>query len=344
MSEIDLSTTYMGLRLAHPLVSSAGPWAGRLDRIKRLEDAGAAAIVLPSLFEEQLEEESTILDHYLNYGAEAFAEALSYFPNMTSYNVGPEGYLDLIRRAKESTNVPIIASLNGVSSGGWTSYAREIEQAGADAIELNIYYVAADPTTTSAEVEQRYLDALAEVKAVVSIPVAVKIGPFFSALAHMVRRLAEAGANGLVLFNRFYQPDFDLESLEVAPHLVLSDSDELRLPLRWIAILYGRVKPSLALSSGVHTHEDVLKGLMAGASVTMMGSALVKHGVEHIRNVVSALREWMERHEYVSVAQMRGSLSQRSVANPAAFERANYMKVLQSWRPEPVALVRRLSG
>ncbi len=340
-SEIDLSTTYMGLRLAHPIVSSAGPWAGTLDRIKRLEDAGAAAIVLPSLFEEQLEAESTILDHYLNYGTETFAEALSYFPNMTSYNVGPEGYLNLIRRAKDATSVPIIASLNGVSNGGWTEYARQIEQAGADAIELNIYYVAAEMDTTSVEVEQRYLDALVEVKSVVRIPVAVKIGPFFSALANMAQRLASAGANGIVLFNRFYQPDFDLEALEVTPHLVLSHSDELRLPLRWIAILYGRIKPSLALSTGVHTHIDVLKGLMAGASVTMMGSALIKNGVMHIRSVLNALREWMEQHEYVSVAQMRGSLSQQSVANPAAFERANYMKVLQFWRPEPSAVVRR---
>ncbi|MDW8053507.1 MAG: dihydroorotate dehydrogenase-like protein [Anaerolineae bacterium] len=335
---VDLSTTYLGLQLAHPIVPSAGPLTSRLDRIKRLEDAGAPAVVLVSLFEEQIEHESLLLDHYLSYGAETYAEALSYFPDLGSYNLGPEEYLKLIQRAKAETSIPIIASLNGVSSGGWTEYARQIEQAGADALELNIYYVAADIHVTGAEVEQRYIDVLKQVRQVVSIPLAVKVGPFFSAMANMAKRLVEAGANGLVLFNRFYQPDFDIEALEVVPHLVLSTSDELRLPLRWIAILYGRVKAALALSTGVHTHEDVIKGIMAGASVTMLTSELLRHGPGRISQLVRDLSEWMEQHEYGAVAQMRGCLSQRSVANPDAFERANYAKVLQSWRAEPSAL------
>lgn len=335
---IDLSTTYMGLKLAHPIVPSSGPLSNSIDRIKRLEDAGAPAITMYSLFEEQIEEESQILDHYLNYGTDTFAEALSYFPDMGRYNVGPDEYLNLIRKAKQSVAVPIIGSLNGVSDGGWAEYAKKIEQAGADALELNIYYVATDMIATSAEVEQRYIDVLAHVKSSVSIPVAIKVSPFFSAMGNMARRLCEAGANALVLFNRFYQPDFDLENLEVVPHLVLSDSDELRLPLRWTAILYGRVKCNLGITTGVHSHEDVIKGIMAGAHVTFMASELLHHGVGRIGEVTASLREWMEQHEYVSVAQMRGSMSQQSVAQPAAFERANYMKVLQAWRQEPSAV------
>jgi dihydroorotate dehydrogenase (fumarate) len=335
---IDLSTTYMGLKLAHPIVPSSSPLSNSLDRIKRLEDAGAPAITMYSLFEEQIEEESHILDHYLNYGTETFAEALSYFPDMGRYNVGPDEYLNLLRKAKQSVAVPVIASLNGTSNGGWTEYAKKIEEAGADALELNIYYVATDLNATSEEVEQRYIDALSAVKGAVNIPVAIKISPYFSAMGNMAKRLSDAGANALVLFNRFYQPDFDLEHLEVAPHLVLSDSDELRLPLRWTAILYGRVKCNLGITTGVHTHSDVLKGIMAGAHVTFMASELLHNGIGRIGEVVQSLREWMEQHEYVSVAQMRGSMSQQSVAQPAAFERANYMKVLQSWRPEPGAV------
>ncbi|MCS6772853.1 MAG: dihydroorotate dehydrogenase-like protein [Thermoflexales bacterium] len=342
MSDIDLSTNYMGLQLAHPIVPSAGPLTHRLDRIKRLEDAGAPAVILASLFEEQIEQESLILDHYLSYGTETFAEALSYFPDLGRYSVGPEEYLELICAAKEQTSIPIIASLNGVSGGGWTEYAAKIEQAGADALELNIYYIATDPNITSAQVEQRYLDVLTQVKHNVHIPVAVKIGPFFSAMSNMARRLCDAGANALVLFNRFYQPDLDIEALEVVPHLVLSNSDELRLPLRWVAILYGRVKCALALSTGVHTRDDVLKGIMAGATIVTLTSELLLHGAGRINQLVREIREWMEQHEYISVAQMRGSLSQRAVANPDAFERANYMKVLQSWRPEPSALVSKL--
>ncbi|MDW8394866.1 MAG: dihydroorotate dehydrogenase-like protein [Anaerolineae bacterium] len=339
---MDLSTNYMGLQLAHPIVPSAGPLTHRLDRIKRLEDAGAPAVILASLFEEQIEQESLILDHYLSYGTETFAEALSYFPDLGRYSVGPEEYLELICAAKEQTSIPIIASLNGVSGGGWTEYAAKIEQAGADALELNIYYIATDPNITSAQVEQRYLDVLTQVKHNVHIPVAVKIGPFFSAMSNMARRLCDAGANALVLFNRFYQPDLDIEALEVVPHLVLSNSDELRLPLRWVAILYGRVKCALALSTGVHTRDDVLKGIMAGATIVTLTSELLLHGAGRINQLVREIREWMEQHEYISVAQMRGSLSQRAVANPDAFERANYMKVLQSWRPEPSALVSKL--
>jgi dihydroorotate dehydrogenase (fumarate) len=338
---MDLSTTYMGLKLAHPIVPSAGPLSNSLDRIKRLEDAGAPAVVMYSLFEEQIEEESHILDHYLNYGADAFAEALTYFPDMSRYNVGPEEYLNLIRRAKGAVRMPIIGSLNGMSPGGWTTYARQIEQAGADALELNVYYIATDLHVTSAQVEQIYIDALKEVKASVRIPVAMKLSPFFSATADMVRRLSESGANALVLFNRFYQPDFDLANLEVVPHLVLSTSDELRLPLRWVAILYGRIKCNLAISTGVHTHFDALKGIMAGAHVTFVASELLHNGVGRISEIVQGMREWMEENEYISVAQMRGSMSQQSVANPAAFERANYMKVLQSWRPEPSAVLQK---
>lgn len=335
---MDLSTTYMGLRLAHPIVPSAGPLSNSLDRIKRLEDAGAPAVVMYSLFEEQIVEESHILDHYLNYGADAFAEALSYFPDMGTYNVGPDEYLNLIRRAKQAVHIPIIGSLNGMSPGGWTHYARLIEEAGADALELNVYYIATDLHTTSAHVEQIYIDVLREVKASVRIPVAMKLSPYFSATADMARRLSETGANALVLFNRFYQPDFDLENLEVTPHLVLSNSDELRLPLRWVAILYGRIKCNLAISTGVHTHFDALKGIMAGAHVTFMASELLHNGIGRISEVVKEVHDWMEQHEYVSVSQMRGSMSQQSVAQPAAFERANYMKVLQSWRPEPGAV------
>jgi dihydroorotate dehydrogenase (fumarate) len=336
---MDLTTTYMGLKLAHPIVPSAGPLSSSLDRIKRLEDAGAPAVVMYSLFEEQIEEESHILDHYLNYGSETFAEAVSYFPDLGRYNVGPDEYLKLIQQAKQAVGIPVIASLNGVSAGGWMRYAALMEEAGADALELNVYHIATDLHVTSAQVEQTYLDVLRDVKQQVAIPIAMKLSPFFSATGDMARRLSESGVNALALFNRFYQPDFDLDTLEVAPHLVLSDSDELRLPLRWVAILYGRIKCNLAITTGVHTHLDALKGIMAGAHVTFALSELLHHGLGRIGEMVRDMRDWMEAHEYVSIAQMRGSMSQQSVANPAAFERANYMKVLQSWRPEPAALM-----
>lgn len=332
---MDLSTQYLGMQLKHPIVPSASPLSEDLESIKRLEEAGAAAVVMYSLFEEQINYESSQLDHYLAYGAESFAEALSYFPEMESYNVGPDEYLELIRRAKETVGIPIIGSLNGVSSGGWVRYARLIQQAGADALELNIYYIPADPAISGAEIEAMYLDVVHQVTHSVDIPVAVKIGPFFSSMAHMARRLSEAGAKGLVLFNRFYQPDFDLENLEVVPNLKLSDSDELRLPLRWVAILYGRVPVDFAITGGVHTYRDVLKAMMAGANVAMMASALLRNGPGRIQQILEEMTRWMSEYEYESIRQMQGSMSQRNVAEPAAFERANYMKVLDSYRPDP---------
>lgn len=335
----DLTTTYLGMKLAHPIVPSASPLSRSLDGIKRMAEAGASAIVMYSLFEEQITLESQHLDHYLVYGSESYAEALSYFPDIHEYNVGPDEYLELIRRAKEAVDIPIIGSLNGVSTGGWIEYARYMQQAGADAIELNLYYIPTNPDLSSAEVEQMYLDVVQHVRQNVRIPIAVKVGPYFSAFANMAKRFAEAGANGLVLFNRFYQPDFDLETLDVVPRLVLSSPHEVRLPLHWAAILYGRVNVDLAITSGVHTHEEVLKGIMAGANVTMMASALLQNGVEYLRTVLDNVRAWMEEHEYESIEQMRGSMSQMNVAEPAAFERANYMKVLDSWRDDPTGML-----
>lgn len=332
---IDLSTTYMGLTLKNPIVPSASPLSRSVEHICQLEDAGAAAIVMYSLFEEEITHESHQLDHYLSYGSNSFAESLSYFPDMAAATIGAEEYLNLISRAKRVVDIPIVASLNGVSSGGWTDYARKIEEAGADALELNIYYIPTDIGMPGAEVEQMYLDVVGDVKRSVSIPVAVKLSPYFSATANMAYRLADAGADALVLFNRFYQPDFDLENLEVVPHLVLSNPYEMRLPLRWVAILYGRVPVDFAITSGVHTHEDVLKGMMAGAKVTMMTSELLQNGLGRIEEILRGMLVWMEEREYESVFQMQGSMSQQSVAEPAAFERANYMKVLQSWRPDP---------
>lgn len=332
---MDLSTTYMGIDLKNPVVHSASPLSESVDNIRRLEDEGASAVVMYSLFEEQITHDSQQLDHYLSYGSEAYGEALSYFPDMESYNVGPEEYLNRITRAKEATDIPIIGSLNGVSTGGWIDYAHRIQQAGADALELNIYYIPADPDMTSSEVEGMYLDVVEDVKKSLNVPVAVKIGPFFSNMANMAKRLKKRGADALVLFNRFYQPDIDLEELEVVPHLKLSGSYEMRLPLRWVAMLYGRIDIDFAITTGVHTHEDVLKGMMAGARVTMMTSAVLRHGPEHVRTVLDRLASWMEDHEYESIRQMQGSMSQRNVPEPTAFERANYMKALYSWRPDP---------
>jgi dihydroorotate dehydrogenase (fumarate) len=332
---MDLTTTYMGMDLKNPIVPSASPLSEDLSKIRRMEDAGASAVVMYSLFEEQITLESHQLDHYLSYGAEGFAEALSFFPDMETYKVGPDDYLNQIRQAKQAVDIPIIGNLNGVSTGGWIDYARRIEEAGADALELNVYYLPTDLNMTGAEVEQMYLDVLRDVKKVVSIPVAMKLSPYFSATANMAHRLAEGGADALVLFNRFYQPDFDLQNLEVVPRLVLSSTYELTLPLRWIAILYGRVPVDLAITSGVHTVEEVLKGLMAGSKVTMMASELLKNGIPRIGQILEGMVQWMEEYEYESVVQMQGSMSQRSVAEPAAFERANYMKTLGSWRPDP---------
>jgi dihydroorotate dehydrogenase (fumarate) len=330
---MDLSTTYMGLRLKHPLVPSASPLSHTLDGIRRLEDAGAAAVVMYSLFEEQINLESLILDDYLSHGTYTTAEALSYFPAMQNFNVGPDEYLRLIHRAKLATEIPIIGSLNGVSTGGWIEYARLIEETGADALELNVYYIPTDPYLSGAQVEQLYVDVLRDVKRTVSIPVAMKLSPFFSSVGHVAQQLTDAGVDALVLFNRFYQPDFDLERLEVEPRLVLSGAHELRLPLCWVAILYGQLLTDFAITSGVHTHEDVLKGLMAGAKVTMMASELLQRGTGRLTEILSALTDWLEAHEYDSVTQMIGSMSRTNVAEPAAFERANYMKMLASYRP-----------
>jgi dihydroorotate dehydrogenase (fumarate) len=335
----DLRTSYLGLPLINPVVHSASPLSASLDNLRRLEDAGCSAVVMHSLFEEQIENESRQLDHYLSYGADSHAEALSYLPEAESYRVGPDRYLEHVARAKRSLGIPVIGSLNGHSPGGWVEYARLIQQAGADALELNVYFLAADVATSGAEVEQVYVDTVAAVRGTLSIPLAVKVGPYFSAMAHMAQRLKDAGADGLVLFNRFYQPDFDLETLEVVPHLVLSTPWEMRLPLRWVAILHGRVPVDLAVTSGVHDGEDVIKCLMAGARVTMMTSALLQNGIGRATEVLGEVRRWMEEHEYGSVAQLCGSMSQRHVPDPAAFERANYMKVLHSWQPDPTGLL-----
>ncbi len=330
---MNLTTTYLGMLLKNPIVASSSPLSHNVDSIRRLEDAGAAAVVMYSLFEEQITFDSYYIDYHLTQGIDSYAESISYFPDMQGYNVGPEEYLDLIRRAKEAVNIPIIGSLNGTSIGGWSDYATLIEEAGADALELNVYYLPTNTEISGAEIERIYLNILSAVKQVVSIPVAMKLSPFFSSTANMASRLAERGADGLVLFNRFYQPDFDLENLEVAPRLVLSNSDDLRLPLRWVAILYGRVLSDLAITSGIHTSEDVIKGLMAGAKVTMMASELLQKGIRRIGQVLNEIVGWMNEHEYESVAQMIGAMSQRHCAEPAAFERANYMKMLQSYRP-----------
>jgi dihydroorotate dehydrogenase (fumarate) len=326
---IDLSTTYLGLKLRSPLVASASPLSRDLEGVCRLEEAGASAVVLYSLFEEQLRQEEVDLDYHLNAGTESFAESLTYFPQASEFQTGPEGYLNHIRKAKAATSIPIIASLNGSTLGGWTKFAGEIERAGADALECNIYYIPTDPTLAAEDIEKTYLDILQAVKRTVTIPVAVKLSPFFSNMANMAHRLDEAGANGLVLFNRFYQPDIDLEELAIRPNVLLSTPQALRLPLTWIGILFGRVKASLAATGGVHGAEDVIKLLMVGANVTMMCSSLMRHGINHLRHVERELRDWMEGHEYESVAQMQGSMSQVRCPDPGAFERAQYMRAVK---------------
>jgi dihydroorotate dehydrogenase (fumarate) len=330
---MNLTTNYLGLQLKNPVVASSSPLSHTVESIRRLEDAGAAAVVMYSLFEEQIGFDSYYIDYHLTQGIDSYAESISYFPDMQSYNVGPEAYMELIRRAKEAVDIPIIGSLNGASVGGWTDYAALIEEAGADALELNVYYVPTNTEISGIEVEVLYLDILSAVRQAVNIPVAVKLSPFFSSIANMASRLTDHGADGLVLFNRFYQPDFDLENLEVAPRLVLSNSNELRLPLRWVAILYGRLDVDLAITSGIHTSQDVIKGLMAGAKVTMMASELLQNGVRRIGQVLNEVTTWLTEHEYESVMQMIGAMSQKHCAEPAAFERANYMKMLQSYRP-----------
>jgi dihydroorotate dehydrogenase (fumarate) len=327
---VDLTTYYMGLKLRTPLVASASPLSQEISSIRRLEEVGASAVVLYSLFEEQLRQESLELDHHLSAGTDSFAESLSFFPQASEYRVGPEGYLEHIRKARQAVGIPIIASLNGASAGGWEEYAKEIQQAGADALECNIYSIPTDADVTGAEVEQSYIDIVKSVKKAVSIPVAVKISPFFSNLANMAKRLDQAGANGLVLFNRFYQPDIDLEELEIRPNVLLSTPQALRLPLTWIGILYGRVQASLAGTSGVHDAPDVIKLLMAGANVTMMCSALLRNGIKHLQSVEKAVVQWMQSHDYESVQQMQGSMSQLRCPDPEAFERAQYMRAVKS--------------
>jgi len=338
----DLSTKYLGLNLHTPLVASASPLSQDLDGIRRLEDAGASAIVLYSLFEEQLRQEAMELEYHLSAGTDSFAESLTYLPMRGEFRTGPEGYLEHIRRAKKAIGIPVIASLNGATLGGWTHYAKEIEEAGADAIECNIYSIPADGDISGNDVEQSYIDILRAVKSTVRIPVAVKLSPFFSNMAHMARKLEGAGADGLVLFNRFYQPDIDLDELEIRPNVLLSTPQALRLPLTWIGILYGRIRANLAATSGIHSAEDVIKLLLVGADVTMLCSALLKEGVSHIRYVERELLDWLEEHEYESVAQMQGSMSQLRCPDPGAFERAQYMRAVKSiefvHRPEHMAL------
>ncbi len=329
---MDLTTHYLGMKLKSPIVPSASPLSEEIGNIRKMEDAGAGAVVLHSLFEEQIAQESLDLDHFTTKGTESFAESLTYFPEPGEYRLGPEEYLNHIRKAKEAVKIPIIASLNGTSAGGWTDYAARMEEAGADALELNIYYIPTDPSLSAEKVENTYVEIVKSVRSTIRIPVAVKISPFFSNLAYTAGRLDRAGANALVLFNRFYQPDIDLEDLEVRTHVLLSTPQAMRLPLRWIAILHGRVKADLAATGGIHTAEDCLKMLMAGAKTTMLCSVLLKKGIDQIREIEKGMRKWMEEHEYVSVEQMQGSMSQRSVADPAAFERAQYMRALAGYR------------
>jgi len=329
---MDISTNYMGLKLKNPIIpSSSLPLSETVDSVKRLEDAGAAAVVVYSLFEEQITHEAGELDHYLARGTESYAEALSYFPDMGDYKTGPDEYLKHIGFLKESVDIPVIASLNGVSVGGWMKYSKMIEEAGADALELNTYYIPADMNIGGQEVEEIYLNNLKHVKEVTKIPVAMKISPFFSSMANMAKKLDDAGADALVLFNRFFQSDFDLEELEIIPHLELSTNWEMGLPLRWIAILYGSVEASLAATRGIQTHLDVLKIMMAGGDVAMMCSELIRNGYQRITEILNDLQIWMEEHEYDSIALMKGSMSQKSVGDKAAFERANYMKILQGY-------------
>jgi dihydroorotate dehydrogenase (fumarate) len=330
---VDISTTYLGMTLRSPLVASASPLSESLDNIRRMEDAGAGAVVLFSLFEEQIRREREALVHYLTHGADSFAEALTHFPEPEQYHAGPDQYLELIRQAKARVHIPIIASLNGASLGGWTVFAHKMQEAGADGLELNIYYIPTDMNLTSHQVEQTYLDILTAVKQAITIPVAVKLGPYFSNMAHMAKQLDEAGANALVLFNRFYQPDIDLETLDVRPNVILSTPHAMRLPLTWIGILYKRIRADLAATSGIHSGEDAIKMILAGANVTMMTSALLKNGIDHLRVVEQQLRQWMEEREYESVTQMRGSVSQMYAEDPAAFERVQYMRALTTYRP-----------
>jgi len=328
---IDLSTAYMGLTLKNPLVVSASPLCEDVGNICKMEEAGAAAVVLPSLFEEQITSESNRLDHFLSYGSDSYPESLSYFPDMSDYNLGPDEYLEHIRRVKKSVELPVIASLNGVSTGGWIRYAHLMEEAGADALELNLYDIPVNPGVSGSRLEDSYHNLVALICSAVRIPVAVKLHPFFTSIPHTAKYLEEAGAKALVLFNRFYQPDFDLEAMEIRPNLVLSSSQELLLRLHWVAILYGSIGADLGVTGGVHDGKDVLKAMMAGAKVAMMTSALLKFGIQHLRAVREEILLWMQEKEYDTIRQMQGSMSRISAGRPAVFERANYMRVLGSY-------------
>lgn len=331
---VDISTNYLGLKLRSPLVvGAAAPLSEELDNIRRIEEAGGAAVVLHSLFEEQLLEERYALYHHLTHATESYAEALSYFPEPDIFHVGSEAYLNHIRRAKEMVDIPIIASLNSSTVGSWGDYARRVEQAGADALELNIYAVPTDINLPGAEIEQSYLDIVRNVTSIINLPVAIKLSPFFSNMANMAKRLSDAGVNALVLFNRFYQPDIDLETLEVEPNLLLSTSRDMRLPLRWIAILSGNIPVDFAATSGIRTAQDVIKMMMVGANVTMLVSVLLSHGIAHLKKIEQNLIEWLETKEYDSIAQLQGSMSQKNCPNPSVFERVQYLKALQTYQP-----------
>jgi dihydroorotate dehydrogenase (fumarate) len=332
---IDLSTTYLGLKLKNPIVASASPLSKKIEQVKRMEEAGISAVVMYSLFEEQIIHESLELDHYLARGTESFAEALTYLPDAGTYSLLPDRYVANVEKLKKAVNIPVIGSLNGVSKGGWTRYARLIQDAGADALELNLYFIPTDSAIPAQELEDAQVELVASVKSSIKIPLAVKLSQFYTSLPHFMKRLAKAGTDGLVLFNRFYQPDFDIEELNISPTLDLSSSSDLRLPLRWIALQYGQVDVDFALTSGVHSATDILKAMMAGAKVSMMASELLRNGADSVSNILAELQTWMEEHEYTSIKQMQGSMSQKSVAEPAAFERANYMKVLSSFTDLP---------
>lgn len=328
---IDISTTYLGMRLRSPFIASSGPYSEDIAKIRKLEDNGVGAVVLHSLFEEQINAESAGLDDFLSRQTDSYAESLSFLPDLGRYRIGPDAYLEHIRRAKEAVDVPIIASLNGTSAGGWVRYARLMQEAGADALELNIYYMPVDPDVPGETIEQNYVELVRYVTAIASIPVAVKFGAHFSSIPNFCRKLDQTGVNGLVMFNRFYQPDFDLEALEVKPSLVLSDSNTLLLRLHWVAVLYDQIRADMAVTGGVHTVFGLLKSLMAGAHAAMSTSCLLRYGIEYAKQIHEDLRQWMEEHEYDSVEKMIGSMSMRSVTNAAAFERGNYMKVLSSY-------------
>jgi len=341
MGAMDLSTTYLGMKLPHPMMAGASPLSDELDTVKQLEDAGSAAIVLRSLFEEQIVREQIADMHYQDDNNESSAEATTYYPSRGMTIPGPDEYLNHIRKTKESVRIPVIASLNGVSAGGWVRYAKLMQEAGADGLELNIYVLPTDPEISGEKIEQNYIELVRHVIASVRIPVAVKFGPYFSSIPNFCRKLDQTGVDGLVMFNRFYQPDFDLESLEVKPNLYLSDSNTLLLRLHWVAVLYGHLRADMAVTGGVHTVYGLLKSMMAGAKVAMSTSCLLRYGIEYGSQIIQDLKEWMEEHEYESIQQMQGSMSVRSATNAAAFERANYMKVLQSWQLDPTGVLMR---